>query len=69
MTTAVVRVQRGTVFKEIARLLAEYDITAVPVVDDDERPVGVVSEADLHAQGGRAAGSCRSDGGPALAAP
>jgi hypothetical protein len=24
----------------------EYDITAVPVVDDDGRPVGVVSEAD-----------------------
>lgn len=47
MTTAVVRVRRDTGFKEIAKLLAEYDITAVPVVDDDERPVGVVSEADL----------------------
>ncbi|WP_246144683.1 CBS domain-containing protein [Actinacidiphila oryziradicis] len=47
MTRPVVHVQRGTVFKEIAHLLAEYDITAVPVVDEDERPVGVVSEADL----------------------
>ncbi|MFF4507389.1 CBS domain-containing protein [Streptomyces sp. NPDC001401] len=47
MTTSVVRVRRDTGFKEIAKLLAEYDITAVPVVDDDERPVGVVSEADL----------------------
>ncbi|MFE2013694.1 CBS domain-containing protein [Streptomyces sp. NPDC059491] len=47
MTPAAVAVQRGTSFKEIARLLDEYGITAVPVVDDDNRPVGVVSEADL----------------------
>ncbi|MEU3620008.1 CBS domain-containing protein [Streptomyces sp. NPDC006872] len=47
VTTSVVRVSRDTGFKEIAKLLAEYGITAVPVVDDDERPVGVVSEADL----------------------
>jgi CBS domain-containing protein len=47
MSDAVVRVQRGTPFKEIAHLLQEYDITGVPVVDEDDRPVGVVSEADL----------------------
>jgi CBS domain-containing protein len=47
MTPQAVIVQRGTAFKEIARLLDEYGITAVPVVDEDERPVGVVSEADL----------------------
>ncbi|EGX57292.1 hypothetical protein SZN_23651 [Streptomyces zinciresistens K42] len=47
MTTPVVSVRRGTGFKEIAKLLAEHGITAVPVVDDDERAVGVVSEADL----------------------
>ncbi|MEU8528281.1 MULTISPECIES: CBS domain-containing protein [Streptomyces] len=47
MTPTAVAVQRGTPFKEIARLLDEYGITAVPVVDDAERPVGVVSEADL----------------------
>ncbi|MCX4572740.1 CBS domain-containing protein [Streptomyces sp. NBC_01571] len=47
MTTSVVRVRQNTGFKEIAKLLAEYDITAVPVVDDDDRPVGIVSEADL----------------------
>ncbi|GGR84076.1 hypothetical protein GCM10010269_24020 [Streptomyces humidus] len=46
MTTSVVRVNRDTGFKEIAKQLAEYDVTAVPVVDD-ERVVGVVSEADL----------------------
>ncbi|MGW1542180.1 CBS domain-containing protein [Streptomyces sp. NPDC002309] len=47
MSDAVVRVQGGTPFKEIAHLLQEYDITAVPVVDDRDSPVGVVSEADL----------------------
>ncbi|MET9953783.1 CBS domain-containing protein [Streptomyces sp. NPDC006339] len=47
MTPTAVAVQPGTPFKEIARLLDEYGITAVPVVDEDNRPVGVVSEADL----------------------
>ncbi|MFI5640043.1 CBS domain-containing protein [Streptomyces goshikiensis] len=47
MTPTAVSVQRGTPFKEIARLLKEFDISAVPVVDEAERPVGVVSEADL----------------------
>ncbi|MGW0080336.1 CBS domain-containing protein [Streptomyces sp. NPDC003393] len=47
MTPTAVSVRPGTPFKEIARVLDEYDITAVPVVDDQERPVGVVSEADL----------------------
>ncbi|MFD5464568.1 CBS domain-containing protein [Kitasatospora sp. NPDC127059] len=47
MTTAVVHVRPDTGFKEIARLLAEHDITSVPVLDHEERPVGLVSEADL----------------------
>ncbi|MEU6985674.1 CBS domain-containing protein [Streptomyces sp. NPDC046324] len=47
MTPTAVAVQPGTSFKEIARLLDEYGITAVPVVDEANRPVGVVSEADL----------------------
>ncbi|MGA5600711.1 CBS domain-containing protein [Streptomyces griseoincarnatus] len=47
MTRNVVTARRDTPFKEIARLLAANDVTAVPVVDDLDRPVGVVSEADL----------------------
>ncbi|MGY5051508.1 CBS domain-containing protein [Streptomyces sp. 900105755] len=47
MTRPVVRARRDTEFKELVRLLAENDVTAVPVVDDLERPMGVVSEADL----------------------
>ncbi|MDW6057400.1 CBS domain-containing protein [Streptomyces sp. FXJ1.4098] len=47
MTTAVVSVRRNTGFKDIVQHLAEHSITAVPVVDDQCRPIGVVSEADL----------------------
>ncbi|WP_435642392.1 CBS domain-containing protein [Streptomyces sp. H49] len=47
MTRDVVRARQDTPFKELARLLEENDITAVPVVDELDRPVGVVSEADL----------------------
>ncbi|TVZ91710.1 CBS domain-containing protein [Streptomyces sp. BK340] len=47
MTRDVVRARPDTPFKELVRLLAENDVTAVPVVDDLGRPMGVVSEADL----------------------
>ncbi|MGW3152256.1 CBS domain-containing protein [Streptomyces sp. NPDC001177] len=47
MTPTAVSVQPGTPVKEIMALLDEYGITAVPVVDDEGRPVGVVSRADM----------------------
>ncbi|KUL22164.1 CBS domain-containing protein [Streptomyces regalis] len=47
MTRDVVRARRDTPFKEIVELLAENDVTAVPVVDELDHPLGVVSEADL----------------------
>lgn len=47
MTRDVVRALRDMPFKEIVKLLAENDVTAVPVVDELDRPLGVVSEADL----------------------
>ena len=47
MTSPVVRVAPGTGFREIVTLMTEYDITGVPVVDPDGRPLGLVSEADL----------------------
>nr|WTB30989.1 CBS domain-containing protein [Streptomyces sp. NBC_00830] len=47
MTRDVVRARRHMPFKEIVKLLAENDVTAVPVVDERDRPMGVVSEADL----------------------
>jgi CBS domain-containing protein len=47
MTAQVVTVGPATPFKEIAALLADHGVSAVPVVDDDRRVLGIVSEADL----------------------
>lgn len=47
MTREVVKVDVGTPFKEVVAILADGAFSAVPVVDADGRPVGVVSEADL----------------------
>lgn len=47
MTADVVSARVDTPFKKVARLLEEYDVSALPVLDDDDRLVGVVSEADL----------------------
>jgi CBS domain-containing protein len=50
MTTTVVAVKRGASFKELAALLRKYRVSAFPVLDDDQRVIGVVSEADLLAK-------------------
>jgi CBS domain-containing protein len=47
MTRRVTTVQVATPFKDVARLLAEHKISAVPVLDGDGQLVGIVSEADL----------------------
>lgn len=43
----VVSVRSGTPYKEIVRLLTEKQISALPVVGESGRVVGIVSEADL----------------------
>ncbi|HET6359020.1 CBS domain-containing protein [Streptomyces sp.] len=47
MVTDVIRAEYGTSFKEIARLLGAHRISGLPVVDEDKRVIGVVSETDL----------------------
>ena len=47
MTTRVVAVAADTPVTEIAKLLLERQISAVPVVSDDRRLLGIVSEGDL----------------------
>ncbi|MDN3027822.1 CBS domain-containing protein [Streptomyces sp. S.PB5] len=50
MTTQVVRATHGTPFKEVARLLGDNRISGLPVVDDDDKVIGVISETDLLAR-------------------
>jgi len=50
MTTEVVAVRRDASFKEMAARLREYRVSAFPVIDDNRRVIGVVSEADLLAK-------------------
>ncbi len=47
MSAPVVTVTPETTAKHAAELLAEKGFTALPVVDDDGRLVGIVTEADL----------------------
>jgi CBS domain-containing protein len=47
MTREAVTVVADAPFKEIAGLLAEREISAVPVVDASDRLIGLVSEGDL----------------------
>jgi CBS domain-containing protein len=60
MTTDVVTVDRITSYKEIARLLAEHKIDAVPVLVMGRHVAGVVSEADLLAAQDQAARRART---------
>jgi CBS domain-containing protein len=50
MTGEVVAVRRDASFKEMAARLREYRISAFPVIDENRRVIGVVSEADLLAK-------------------
>ena len=52
MTRAVITVKPETSTHETAKLLCDHHISGVPVIDDEERLLGIVSEGDLigHAQ-------------------
>ena len=47
MTSEVITVDENATVPEAAKLLAEYGISAVPVVDKGNRVIGMVSEGDL----------------------
>ena len=50
MHPGVVAAHEAAAFKQIADALVRNGISAVPVIDDDRRVVGVVSESDLLAR-------------------
>lgn len=47
MTTDVVTARLETPYKQLVELMMEHGITGLPVVDDDGRVLGIVTEADL----------------------
>ena len=47
MTTAVISVSPDTPTSEVARILRDHRISAVPVIDQIGTPIGMVSEGDL----------------------
>jgi len=47
MTTEVVAIDQATSYKEIARLMTEQQVNALPVVTPDGHVAGMVSEADV----------------------
>lgn len=47
MTTEVLSVRPDTSVGEIARLMSQYDISGLPVVDADNQVVGVITELDM----------------------
>jgi CBS domain-containing protein len=47
MSTHIFAVRKGAPYKEMAAMLADQRVSAFPVIDDDNKVVGVVSESDL----------------------
>lgn len=33
--------------EDVARLMTDYDLTVIPVLDDEERPIGVMTVDDI----------------------
>jgi CBS-domain-containing membrane protein len=50
MTTRVVSVTKDTSFRDMAAALREHRVSAFPVLDDNEKVIGVVSETDMLAK-------------------
>ncbi len=47
MTSDVIKIQPESTVKELARLLIDHKISGVPVVDKENKIVGIVTENDL----------------------
>ncbi|MDX6757974.1 CBS domain-containing protein [Streptomyces sp. F8] len=65
MTDEVVSVAPETAFKDVAKLLAQYGVSGLPVLDDEDRVVGVVSQTDLLARTAAASQPLQEGGAPA----
>ena len=61
MSTHVVTISPETTLKDAAARLVRYGVSGLPVVDDGDHQVGVLSEADILA---KEAGSARDGSSP-----
>jgi CBS domain-containing membrane protein len=47
MTIEVIAVKRETPLKEVAKLMAEQGVSGVPVIEEDRKVAGIISEKDF----------------------
>ena len=52
MSTHVIAVRQNATYKDMAAMLHEQRVSAFPVVDDDNKVIGIVSESRPADQGG-----------------
>lgn len=62
MVSHVVTVGYDTPFKEVVRLLGEHRISGLPVIDEDDKVIGVISETDLMLRQSRESGPATTVG-------
>lgn len=53
MTKEVMTVKTDTSVNDIAKLMGEHNISGVPVVDDQQHVMGIITESDLIVRNGR----------------
>ncbi len=53
MTKKVISVKKQTSAKEIAEVMARHGVSGIPVIDDDEQVVGIISENDFLSRMGK----------------
>ena len=53
MTKEVMTVKADTSVNDIAKLMGQHDISGVPVVDDQNQVIGIITELDLIIRNGR----------------
>jgi CBS domain-containing membrane protein len=61
MTGKVVKVRADAKIDEVTNLLSEHRISGMPVVDDDDRVIGVITEADVLSMAGMRTGHAFRD--------
>lgn len=47
MTKEVIKVKQDTTIEEVIKLVLEHNISGLPVVDEDNKVIGIITEGDL----------------------